>query len=115
MATADSNTPRVPDLLDRHLLLRVLLWLVTISVALLTLGLIWSVVLHFSNIILLFFLAWVISFTLQPLATMLERRHLPRLLAVSLIYLALLAVAAGGILLAIPTIHSEVQFIANEL
>lgn len=104
-----------PDLIDRHPLLRVLLWLVTISATLLTLGLIWSLILHFSTIILLFFLAWVISFTLQPLATLLQHRHIPRLLAVALIYLALFAVAVGGILLAIPTIHSEVQFIAGEL
>jgi predicted PurR-regulated permease PerM len=103
------------ELLERYRILRVLVWLVTIISAIIAINLIWSLLIHFSGIILLFFLAWVINFILQPLSTLLEHRRVPRLLAVSLIYLALFAVAAGGILLAIPTIHGEVQFIASEL
>jgi predicted PurR-regulated permease PerM len=103
------------DLLERHAALRFLLYLVTIVVVLYTGGLIWSALIHFSGIILLFFLAWVVCFILQPLATFLERRGLPRLLAVALIYFSVLALVLGSIVLAIPVIHTQVQQFANQL
>lgn len=103
------------DLLERYTVLRVLVWLVTIIAALVAGGMIWSVIIHFGGVILLFFLAWVITFILQPLSIFLERRGIPRLIAVSLIYFALLAVAVGGIVLALPTIHAEITFIAGEI
>lgn len=102
------------DLLERHTVLRVLAWLVTIIAALVAGGMVWSVIIHFGGVILLFFLAWVITFILQPLSIFLERRGIPRLVAVSLIYFALLAVAVGSIVLALPTIHGEITFIAGE-
>src|SRR6185437_4243522 len=103
------------DLLERYTVLRVLVWLITIIAALVAGGMIWSVIIHFGGVILLFFLAWVITFILQPLSIFLERRGIPRLIAVSLIYFALLAVAIGGIVLALPTIHGEITFIAGEI
>jgi predicted PurR-regulated permease PerM len=103
------------DILDRHPVLRTLLYLVTIIAVLYTGGLIWQVIIHFSGIILIFFLAWIVSFILEPLATFLERQRFPRLAAVSLIYFALLAAVVGSIVLAIPAIHSEVQLLAGEL
>ena len=103
------------DLLERHTVLRVLAWLLAVIAALVAGGMIWSVIIHFGGVILLFFLAWVITFILQPLSIFLERRGMPRLLAVSLIYFALLAVSVGSIVLALPTIHVEVTLIAGEI
>lgn len=103
------------NLLERYTVLRVLLWLATIIAALVATNMIWSAIIHFGGIILLFFLAWVITFMLQPLSIFLERRRMPRLLAVSLIYFALLAVSVGSIVLAVPTIHNEMTLIAGEI
>ncbi|MBU1750871.1 MAG: AI-2E family transporter, partial [Chloroflexi bacterium] len=54
----------------------------------------------FSNVILIFFMAWLIAFLLSPAADALERRRLPRGLAVLTVYasLILLLVIIGGIL-----------------
>ncbi len=103
------------DALDRHPILRLLLYLVTVIAVLYAGGMVWQVIIHFSGIILLFFLAWMITFILQPLATFVENRGLPRLAAVALVYLALMAVVVGSIVLAIPAIHTEVQLLAQEL
>jgi len=53
----------------------------------------------FSNVILIFFLAWLIAFLLSPAADALERRRVPRGLAVLAVYggLILILVVAGGI------------------
>lgn len=102
------------DALERHPILRLLLYLVTIIAVLYAGGLVWQVILHFSGVILLFFLSWIISFILQPLSIFLQRRGVPRLAAVALIYLALLCLAAGVIVLAIPAVHSEVQLLGSE-
>lgn len=104
-----------PDLIARHRVLRILLYLVTLVVGLYTIGLIWSIIIRFGGIILLFFLAWVVSFILQPLSAFLQRWRLPRIIAVSLIYISLLAVVSGGIILAIPVINDQVGHVAGEL
>lgn len=104
-----------PDLLDRHRVLRLLLYLITLVVALYAAGLIWALITRFGGIILLFFLAWVVSFTLQPLSAFLQRWRLPRIVAVTLIYVSLLTVVSGGIILAIPVIHDQVGHVAAEL
>jgi predicted PurR-regulated permease PerM len=103
------------DLIQRHRVLRVLLYLVTIVVVLYAAGLIWSIIVHFGDIILLFFLAWVVAFILKPLASFLERRRMPHVMAVVLIYLSLLAVTCGSIVLAVPIINSQVAHVAGEL
>jgi predicted PurR-regulated permease PerM len=103
------------DLLDRHAFLRVLVYTVTFIAALYTAGLVWSAVMHFGKIILIFLLAWVVAYILQPAANMLERINVPRRLAVLLIYLALGTLAVGGIALAIPSINGQVTLLAREL
>jgi predicted PurR-regulated permease PerM len=103
------------DVIQRHRVVRVLVYLVTIVVALYTAGLVWSLIIHFSDIILLFFLAWVVAFILQPLAAFLERRGLRRVIAVTLIYLSLLAITCGSIVLAVPVINNQVARVTGEL
>lgn len=104
-----------PDLLTRYRVLRVLVTLVTIIVAIYTVQLIWNSLVVFGDIILLFFLAWVIAFILEPLSTYLRRLGMPRPLAVSLIYLALAIVISGVIVLTIPLIGAQIRHLATEM
>ena len=103
------------DLLDRHRSLRVLVLLLLAIVALYLVNLVWNVFVLFSDVILLFFLAWIVAFVLDPVSLLLQRRHVPRPLAVTLIYTALLVVVSGGIVLAIPSLEEEVRLLASEI
>jgi predicted PurR-regulated permease PerM len=103
------------DILDRHRVLRLLLGLVTVLVAMWVLGVIWSVLASVGDILLLFFLAWVITFILAPVSNFLISRKFPRVLAVSLVYIALLVVISGAIVLMVPAIQSQVTQLADEI
>lgn len=105
----------IPDLLARYRMLRILLTLVTVIVAIYTVQLVWTSLVAFGDVILLFFLAWVIAFILEPLATYLRRIGIPRPVGVSLIYLALAIVLTGLIVLTVPIIGDQIQRLANEL
>jgi predicted PurR-regulated permease PerM len=104
-----------PDLLDRHRLLRLLLGMLVFAVGILLAHLIWSILVTLGDVILLFFLAWIIAFILEPVSILLQKRGLKRVLAVSLIYIALLVVVSGFIVLTIPSIESEVKLLASEI
>jgi predicted PurR-regulated permease PerM len=104
-----------PDLLDRHRSLRVLVGLVIIVISIYLVTVIWHVMTVVGDIILLFFLAWVITFILDPLSSYLVKRGLSRVLAVSLVYLALLVVVSGVIVLAIPALQSQVAQVATQI
>jgi predicted PurR-regulated permease PerM len=103
------------DLLDHHRALRVLLALLLVIVAFVAANLVWNALVLFGDIILLFFLAWIVAFILEPVSILLQRRGLPRTLAVALIYLALLVVVSGGIVLAVPSIVDEVRRLGSEI
>lgn len=103
------------DILDRHRVLRLLLGLVTVLVAMWVLGVMWSVLASVGDILLLFFLAWVITFVLAPVSNFLVSRKFPRVLAVSLVYIALLIVISGAIVLMVPAIQSQVTQLADEI
>src|SRR6185312_6842334 len=103
------------DILDRHRVLRLLLGLVTVLVALWVLGVVWSVFASVGDILLLFFLAWVITFILAPVSNFLISRKFPRVLAVSLVYIALLIVISGAIVLMVPAIQAQVTHLADEI
>jgi predicted PurR-regulated permease PerM len=104
-----------PDLLDRHRLLRLLVGMLVFAVGILLAHLIWSILVTLGDVILLFFLAWIIAFILEPVSILLQKRGLKRVLAVSLIYIALLVVVSGCIVLTIPSIESEVKLLASEI
>ncbi len=103
------------DLLDRHRSLRILIGLIITALTMYVVGVVWSVLVIFGDVILLFLLAWIVSFILEPVSVFLRRRGMPRIIAVSLIYLALLVVVSGAIVLAIPSIESQVQRLAGEI
>jgi predicted PurR-regulated permease PerM len=85
------------------------------AVGILLAHLIWSILVTLGDVILLFFLAWIIAFILEPVSILLQKRGLNRVLAVSLIYIALLVVVSGFIVLTIPSIESEVKLLASEI
>jgi predicted PurR-regulated permease PerM len=103
------------DILDRHRVLRILVGLVTVLVAMWVLGVGWSLLASIADVLLLFFLAWVITFILAPVSNFLISRKFPRVLAVSLVYVALLVVISGAIVLMVPAIQSQVTQLADEI
>jgi predicted PurR-regulated permease PerM len=79
-------------------------------------GILWQVAVQFSDIILLFFLAWVVAFILEPIVDGLQRHAwLPRSVAVTLAYVAMLIFGASGILWAIPALTTQVVQLVSEL
>lgn len=104
-----------PDLLARYRVLRALLTLATVVLAIYTVQLIWASLVAVGDIILLFFLAWLIAFVLDPLAVYLRQRGMPRALAVSLIYIALAITLTGLIVLTVPVVGDEIRRLAGEL
>ena len=98
------------DLFDRHRSVRALIALAITAFALYVFNAIWTALVLVGNVIILFLLAWLIAFILEPVSVWLrERLGLSRVVAVSLIYLALLIVAAGGVALTVPAIAYEVS------
>ena len=79
-------------------------------------GLLWQVVSELADIILLFFLAWLLAFVLEPLvAALIEVVHLPRLGAIGLTYLFLLIVLTSGVILLVPALTLQIVEIARNL
>src|SRR3954469_4902205 len=74
---------------------------------------VWGFVLQFSNILLLFFLSWLIAFILRPTARWLHKRGLPYTLAVAVVYLGLatILVIAGAAL--VPVISTQINQLNN--
>jgi predicted PurR-regulated permease PerM len=103
------------DPLERHAVLRVLIYTVTVVAVIYAGGMIWSIVAHYQDIVLLLFLAWIVAFIFQPLVDRLQRLGMRRVLAVALVYVALLVIAVGSIALAIPTLQVQVGRLAKEL
>jgi predicted PurR-regulated permease PerM len=79
-------------------------------------GLIWQVALQFADVILLFFLAWIISFILEPFVAALHgRTRLPRHLAVLAAYLAVLIAVSVAVLQLVPRLSNQIIQVAVDL
>jgi predicted PurR-regulated permease PerM len=78
-------------------------------------GMLWQLAAEFADIILLFFLAWMLAFIIEPTAAPLhEQLHLPRSLAIAFTYMLLLLILViGGILLVPPLSAQLVQITTN--
>src|SRR5438067_9953791 len=61
--------------------------------------LLWQVAQQVADILLLFFLAWLLAFVLEPVVGTLVQTHLPRLPAIGLAYLALLVLPSLAVIL----------------
>ncbi len=104
-----------PDLLARYRVLRILITLATVVLAIYTVQLIWSSLVTFGDIIVVFFLAWLIAFIFDPIVVYFHRRGAPRALAVSLVYITLAIALTGLIVLIVPVIADEIRRLAAEL
>ena len=61
-------------------------------------------ILRLMDVLILVFVALVIAATLRPMVSFLQRRRIPKALALSLIYLGILGVLAGLFVLVIPAL-----------
>ncbi|HEV7665175.1 MAG TPA: hypothetical protein VGQ62_16710, partial [Chloroflexota bacterium] len=64
----------------------------------------WQIIQEFADIILLFFLAWLVAFVLEPVVGTLVEGRLPRLAAIGLTYLTLLVLVSLGVFLLVPAL-----------
>src|SRR5579864_1653435 len=78
-------------------------------------GLLWQVFEEFADIILLFFLAWLVAFVLEPVVSTLVEGRMPRLAAIGLTYLTLLVLFSLGVILLVPALSLQVVDIARNL
>src|ERR1700682_4040528 len=71
-------------------------------------SILWGLVQEFADIVLLFFLAWLVAFVLEPFVGTLVEGRLPRLAAIGLTYLTLLVVLAAGVVLLVPALTLQI-------
>ena len=92
----------------RDRLLRALVVLLVVIAALHLGGLLWDLGQRFGDIIVMFFLAWLLAFVLTPLTQLIERTTgLSRLVAASGVYFVLFVVLLGGLLLLVPALATQ--------
>src|SRR6202521_5408452 len=78
-------------------------------------GLLWGIVQEFADIILLFFLAWLVAFVLEPVVRTLVEGHVPRLAAIGLTYLTLLVLVAAGVILLVAALTLQIVEVVRSL
>lgn len=78
-------------------------------------GLLWQVVLEFADIILLFFLAWLLAFVLEPVVGTLVEGRLARPAAIGLTYVTLLVLLSFGVILLVPALSLQIVDVARNL
>lgn len=92
------------------------LTVILVFIALLYLGgLLYQVAIRFGDIILLFFLAWLLAFVLNPTARFLVRMGIPRLYAALAIYIGLLLVATLTAIMVVPNTASQLNQLGRNL
>jgi predicted PurR-regulated permease PerM len=79
-------------------------------------GLLWQIAAQFADVILLFFLAWVVAFILEPVVDLLERHILlARPVAVTIAYVGMLVVGATAVVWIVPALSRQAIQLASEL
>src|SRR3712207_3629426 len=79
-------------------------------------GLIWQLAAQFSDVILLFFLAWVVAFIMEPVVDALRRwAGLRRPNAVTVAYCGMLVVGATAVVWIVPALSRQGIQLASEL
>ena len=103
-------------MMERSTWFRALIILAVFAVTLYLAGQIWQLLVHFSDIIILFFLAWLLAFILLPVIRFVER-ELPvgHAGAVALIYLVLLVALVVVLILVMPLLIAQIAQLANQL
>jgi predicted PurR-regulated permease PerM len=97
----EPSSPRVELTEREHRWLAALLILGTVAAAFVVLNFVTSMLSYFNDVIMVFFLAWLLAFILSPVANGLLRLfpRLPRALAVVVVYGLLIVAIVGGLLL----------------
>src|SRR5438034_10910702 len=94
--------------MERNRWLRALIVLLTFIAALHLAGLLWDIGQRFGDIIVMFFLAWLLAFVLTPVTQTIEGAlRIPRLLAAAAVYLVLFVVLLGSIILILPALVTQ--------
>ncbi len=78
-------------------------------------SLLWGLLEQFADIILLFFLAWLVAFVLEPVVGTLVEGRVPRQAAIGLTYLTLLVLFSLGVILLVPALSLQVVDIVQNL
>ena len=89
--------------------LQTLIVLLTVIATLFLLSQVWSFLVQFTNVILLFFMSWLLAFVLRPIARWLTAHGLPYTISVIIVYLALALVFTIGGYLLVPVITQQVN------
>lgn len=96
--------------MERNPWLRTLIVLGVLFVGVQLFGIVWEIAHQFSDIILIFVLAWLLAFLLNPAVEFFaRRRESPRIYAVSFVYLCILAVLVAIALLIIPPTATQIS------
>ncbi len=95
---------------------RTVLILVSAIAAIYLVGMVWQVVQQFADILLLFFLAWLLAFVLEPVVGWLSGPvRLPRFAAIGFTYVALLFVLSIGVVVLVPALSAQVVEMVRNL
>jgi predicted PurR-regulated permease PerM len=78
-------------------------------------GLVWQIVQELSDIILLFFMAWLVAFVLEPVVGTLVEGKVPRLAAIGLTYVTLLVLLSLGVILLVPALTLQIVEVVRSL
>jgi predicted PurR-regulated permease PerM len=107
---ADFLTPRL------HRWLTALVILGTIAAAFVVLSDVTGLIAYFSDVIMVFFLAWLLAFILSPLASALVHLfpRLPRALAVILVYALLIGLLVAAILLVAQQLYTSINNLVSQ-
>jgi|GEM_PF-504615 len=93
--------------------LQALLVLLVIIASIWLAGQVWTFLIQFSNIILLFFLSWLLAFILRPIARWLTNKGVPNMMSVAIVYLGLAILFSVGGYLLIPKITEQISRLIN--
>jgi predicted PurR-regulated permease PerM len=109
-STADFLTPRLQRWLSA------LVILATIAVDFVVIADVTGLIAYFSDVIMIFFLAWLLAFILSPLASALVHLipRLPRALAVILVYSLLVGLLIAAILLVAQQLYSSINSLVTD-
>src|SRR5438132_2708009 len=78
-------------------------------------SILWGLVQEFADIVLLFFLAWLVAFVLEPFVGKLVEGRLPRLAAIGLTYVTLLVLLLLGVVLLVPALSAQIIEVARSM
>lgn len=95
--------------------LQALIILLVLIASVYLLELLWKLGQRFAGVLLLFFLAWTVAFALSPLIEALVARRVPRLLAVTGLYVVIVLVVLLFGVLAVPAIVQQVNLLAGSI